>query len=60
MKKTTAEMIEEMFLASLTRFPTEREREALVLRIDGANNRREALEDLLLALVNAKEFMVRQ
>ncbi len=51
-------VIEELFLASLSRFPSVEERELLLdkLRKSSADRRR-VLEDILWALVNHKEFL---
>jgi hypothetical protein len=56
--KTSAEMIEELYLATLARPPAEAER-ALLLELfakDGTG-RRAGVEDVLLTLVNTKEFL---
>jgi hypothetical protein len=58
--KSNAEMIDELFLASLSRAPNDRERSALVARIESAADRRIALEDVLWALLNSKEFLLRR
>lgn len=49
--------VEELFLSSLCRHPSQREREVAVQMIDTVPNKRLALEDLLWALLNSKEFM---
>jgi hypothetical protein len=53
-------IVEELFLAALCRPPTETEASGLVGRIEAASDRRAALEDVLWALVNSKEFMLRK
>jgi hypothetical protein len=58
--KTDAEIIEELFLAALCRAPTAAEREGVLARLARAKDRRAGLEDLLWALVNSKEFLLRQ
>jgi hypothetical protein len=58
--KTHAEILEELYLATLCRLPNDREREVLLARIDRAVDRRRGLEDVLWALLNAKEFLLRQ
>jgi hypothetical protein len=50
-------IVEEMFLATLSRFPTDEERAELVGRFDGAAERRAAAEDLMWALLNHQEFL---
>jgi hypothetical protein len=56
-KKTEAEVIEELYLATLTRFPSAREQEAVRRLLGGAPSRQEGLEDLLWTLLNCAEFM---
>ena len=58
--KSNADMVEELFLASLCRFPNHRERSAFVARIESAADRRAVLEDLLWGLLNSKEFLLRK
>jgi hypothetical protein len=51
-------VVEELFLATLSRYPTEQERQALVQRLDSAPpKRRQVAEDILWALINHKEFL---
>ncbi len=56
--KSNAAVVEELFLATLARFPTEAERQLLVKRLiaPGADRRRVA-EDILWALINHNEFL---
>jgi hypothetical protein len=54
---TDAAVINELFLATLSRFPTEAERSAAVQRLSAARDRRTANEDVLHALVNHPEFV---
>ncbi len=58
--KSNGEIIDELFLASLSRLPNDRERSWLVTRIENARDRREVVEDLLWALLNSKEFLLRK
>jgi hypothetical protein len=58
--KSNGDIVEELFLASLCRLPNDRERSALVARIDSAVDRRAALEDVLWGLLNSKEFLLRK
>ena len=58
--KSNPEIIDELFLASLCRLPTGAERSALMARVERAGNRRSALEDVLWALLNSKEFLLRK
>jgi hypothetical protein len=58
-KKSNEAIIEELYLAALARFPTPRERQSVLSALAGETNRREAVEDLLWALLNSKEFQFR-
>lgn len=58
--KSNAEIVDDLFLAALTRSPNDRERSALVARIERATDRRAALEDLLWGVLNSKEFLLRK
>lgn len=55
-----AAILDELYLASLCRPPSERERAALLARVAQARDRRAALEDVLWGLLNAKEFLLRR
>ena len=50
------EIIEELYLLSLTRLPTPEEESGLVTMISEYASRRQALEDLLWALLSSQEF----
>jgi hypothetical protein len=57
-KTTDEKAVEELFLATLTRFPTDAEKaEALDYLKDG-KTRMEALQDVLWALINTREFIL--
>jgi Protein of unknown function (DUF1549)/Protein of unknown function (DUF1553) len=58
--RSDAEVIEELFLASLCRVPSAAERSALVSQVSRSPDRREALEDVLWGLLNSKEFQLRR
>jgi hypothetical protein len=58
--KSNRTIIEELYLASLCRLPSERETMALRARLDAASDRRAGLEDVLWALLNSKEFLLRK
>lgn len=51
------EIAEQMWLATLSRFPTPHESGIAVHVIAAAHDRRKALEDLMWALINTKEFV---
>jgi hypothetical protein len=51
-----ADMAEAMFLRTLSRFPTAKEKEA-VARALGEGDKKAALQDILWAILNSKEFL---
>jgi hypothetical protein len=52
-------ILDELTLAALCRFPTDRERAAASAHLAKSNDRRKAWEDLAWALLNSKEFLLR-
>jgi hypothetical protein len=50
-------IVEELYLATLSRYPREEEAARLRERLAGAADRRRALEDVLWALLNQSEFL---
>ncbi len=58
--KTDAEMLDEIYLASLCRPPTPVEAKKLLALLAAAKDRRAAWEDVLWALLNSKEFLLRR
>ena len=50
------EIIEELYLAALSRFPTDRERSLLKKMIIGAESKRHAIEDLMWGVIASREF----
>jgi hypothetical protein len=58
--KSSAEIIEELYLASLCRSPSAQEVNAACALVERSANRRGALEDVLWGLLNAKEFLLRE
>jgi hypothetical protein len=52
-----AEMIDELYLAALSRFPTGEERQVGLTLFASVPDRRAAVEDLTWALINSKEFL---
>jgi hypothetical protein len=58
--KSDDEVLDEFFLAALCRAPTQQERLAMKGYIVKNKDRRAALEDVVWALLNSKEFLVRR
>jgi hypothetical protein len=54
------EMLEELYLAALSRRPTDAESKKLLAYVKAAKDRRAAWEDVLWALLNSKEFLLRR
>jgi hypothetical protein len=54
--KGDAEVLEELFLAALTRPPTATERDRALAAVRQAPSRKEGFSDLLWALLNARAF----
>jgi hypothetical protein len=57
-KKSDAEVTEELFLATLSRAPNEKERALVAERLKQAKNRANAFGDVLWALINTREFVL--
>jgi hypothetical protein len=57
---TNREIIEELYLAALSRLPTTQELHAACSAVERSKDRRAALEDIVWGLVNAKEFLLRK
>ena len=58
MESNTPEtIVEELFLAALTRYPSDLERTAAVDIFTNVRDRRATVEDILWALLNSKEFL---
>ncbi|MBL7650166.1 MAG: hypothetical protein JNK74_28710, partial [Candidatus Hydrogenedentes bacterium] len=55
--KPDAEVLDEMFLSTLSRYPSPQEKDRLLTRVARASARRETWEDLLWAILNSKEFV---
>jgi hypothetical protein len=58
--RTDAEIVTELYLATVSREPTAAEREKMVAYVTSKPDRRAALEDALWALINSKEFLLRR
>jgi len=57
-KKSDEEVVEELYLATLSRLPTARERERLVKYVASRPSRQAGFVDVTWALINAKEFIL--
>ncbi|HEY2881350.1 MAG TPA: DUF1549 and DUF1553 domain-containing protein, partial [Pirellulales bacterium] len=55
-KKTSAEIIEQLYLRTLGRHPTSEEQQALADDLDKAADKGKELEDVFWALLNSREF----
>jgi hypothetical protein len=56
--KSDDEVLDELFLASLTRLPTDEERSAFTRHRHDAKNRQAVFQDTLWALINTREFIL--
>ena len=56
--KTEEEILEELFLATLSRLPTQSDRDFFAKHRQQVRDRREALTDALYALINTREFIL--
>lgn len=56
-KKSPAEMVDELYLVTLSRLPASDERQRVLGWIERAPNPREGVQDLLWVLLNSREFL---
>jgi len=56
--KSNDEMLEELFLATLTRLPTDKEKEHFADYMKNAKDRSAAFTDVIWALINTREFIL--
>ena len=54
---TASEAVDELYLATLSRLPTDAERKIILAEPIPAEKRREKFEDLAWVLMNTKEFL---
>jgi hypothetical protein len=59
-QRSPAEMLDELYWTALGRSPSKAEQDGLLAHFDRATDQRAALEDIVWALVNSKEFILRQ
>ena len=57
-KKPDEALIEELFLATLSRLPDENENRAALEHVQKSADRKKAYVDMLWALLNTREFIV--
>lgn len=58
--QSDAEIIEDLYLSALCRFPSDAERGKTVAYLKNSDDRRQALEDIAWGIINAKEFLLRK
>jgi uncharacterized protein DUF1549/uncharacterized protein DUF1553 len=58
-QKPNEEVLEELYLASLSRLPSDREKKGWLAHFAKSGDRQQALEDLGWVLINSKEFLFR-
>jgi hypothetical protein len=56
-KKTDAEIVDALFMATLIRLPTDAEKETVTKHLATAKNREDGAQNLVWALINTKEFV---
>lgn len=57
-QKTPEQIVDELYLATFTRYPTDDERDYAVALFGDAADRRSVIEDLMWAMLNAPEFSI--
>ena len=55
-----AEIVNQLYWSALTREPRDAEATQIIDYLGAAEDRRKAVEDLVWALINSKEFMLRK
>ena len=58
-KKSDTDIVEELYLVTLARLPSEAERQTTLSHVGRHDDKRRAWEDVLWALVNTREFLFR-
>ncbi|MCY2966725.1 MAG: DUF1549 and DUF1553 domain-containing protein [Planctomycetota bacterium] len=56
-KRPRGEIVEELYLATLSRYPTPKELDAMQAHIEQAKDPRQGVEDVLWSLLNSREFL---
>jgi hypothetical protein len=57
-KETEEEIIDELFLATLSRFPDDTEKGTALAHVQNATHKQKAFVDVIWALINTREFIV--
>jgi hypothetical protein len=57
-KMSDDEVLDELFLATLSRFPTAKDRKSFAEHLQSVGSRREAVIDTMWALINTREFIL--
>ena len=55
---STVEVVEELYLAAFSRFPTDTEKDYGINLIDQSETKQTGIEDLMWAMINAPEFSI--
>jgi hypothetical protein len=55
-----SEILEQVYLTALGRTPTDREHDGLCTHVKRARDRRKSWEDVVWAILNSKEFLLRR
>ena len=55
--KTPEQVLDNLYIRTLTRRPTDKERKNLLAILNTEKNKRQALEDVFWALMNSREFV---
>ena len=58
--ESNSELVEELFWSTVSRAPTDAETARISDHFEKAKDRRSAVEDVMWALVNSKEFLFRR
>jgi hypothetical protein len=56
-RRSDAELVDELFLIALSHVPPENYRKTAIAHLEGTRPRRQAISDILWALINTKEFV---
>jgi hypothetical protein len=56
-EKTPQQIIENLYVRTLSRKPTNQEMQKLLAAVNEAKDKRQALEDVFWSLMNSKEFL---